>query len=59
MHVATRRPGQSELVRSIRTLREELNWYYNLIEREQLRPEERSPERIQQLEQQARPGKPT
>jgi CHAT domain-containing protein len=46
--------GQSELVRSIRNLREELNWYYNLIEREQLRPEERSQERIQQLEQQAR-----
>ena len=45
--------GQSELVRSIRNLREELNWYYNLIEREQLRPEERSPERIRQLEQQA------
>jgi CHAT domain-containing protein len=41
-------------VRSIRNLREELNWYYNLIEREQLRPEERSQERVQQLEQQAR-----
>jgi CHAT domain-containing protein len=46
--------GQSELVRSIRNLREELNWYYNLIEREQLRPEERSQERIKNLEQQAR-----
>ncbi|HVM91327.1 MAG TPA: CHAT domain-containing protein [Terriglobales bacterium] len=46
--------GQSELVRSIRNLREELNWYYNLIEREQLRPEERSQERIKQLEQEAR-----
>ena len=46
--------GQSELVRSIRNLREELNWYYNLIEREQLRPEERSQDRIQELEQQAR-----
>ena len=46
--------GQSNLVRSIRNLREELNWYYNLIEREQLQPEERSPERIQKLEQQAR-----
>ena len=46
--------GQSELVRSIRNLREELNWYYNLIEREQLRPEERSQKRVQQLEQQAR-----
>jgi CHAT domain-containing protein len=47
-------PGQSHLVRSIRNLREELNWYYNLIEREQLRPEERSRERIKNLEQQAR-----
>lgn len=46
--------GQSELVRSIRNLREELNWYYNLIEREQLRPEERSREKIKNLEQQAR-----
>ena len=46
--------GQSDLVRSIRNLREELNWYYNLIEREQLRPEERSQERIKQLEQEAR-----
>ncbi len=47
-------PGQSELVRSIRNFREELNWYYNLIEREQLRPEEHSQERIKQLEHQAR-----
>ena len=45
--------GQSELVRSIRSLREELNWYYNLIEREQLQPESHSPERIQKLERQA------
>jgi len=50
----TNDPGQSELVRSIKNSREELNWYYNLIEREQLRPEERSQERIKQLEQQAR-----
>lgn len=46
--------GQSDLVRSIRTLREELNWYYNLIEREQLRPEENSRARIETLEKQAR-----
>jgi CHAT domain-containing protein/predicted negative regulator of RcsB-dependent stress response len=46
--------GQSELVRTIRNLREELNWYYNLIEREQLKPEERSPERIKSLEENAR-----
>jgi CHAT domain-containing protein len=55
MHVESANDtGQSELVRSIRTLREELNWYYNLIEREQLRPEERSRERIERLEQEAR-----
>ena len=38
--------GQSELVRSIKDLREELNWYYNRIEREQLQPEQQSAERI-------------
>ena len=45
--------GASELVRSIRDLREELNWYYNLIEREQLQPESQSPERIGALRKQA------
>ncbi|MGA7079429.1 MAG: CHAT domain-containing tetratricopeptide repeat protein [Terriglobales bacterium] len=55
VHVPTAAdPSQSELVRSIRNLREELNWYYNLIEREQLRPEDRSQERVQKLEQEAR-----
>jgi len=55
VHVPTENDaGQSELVRSIRNLREELNWYYNLIEREQLRPEENSQARIEKLEQQAR-----
>src|SRR3984885_1161483 len=55
MHIASAgAAGQSDLVRSIRNLREELNWYYNLIEREQLRPEERSGQRIKQLEQEAR-----
>ena len=47
-------PGLSELVRSIRDLREELNWYYNLIEREQLQPEAQSPDRIGALQNQAR-----
>ena len=46
--------GQSELVRSIRDLREELNWYYSRIEREQLQPEQQSSERIAELQQQAR-----
>jgi len=45
--------GQSELVRRIRDLREELNWYYHRIELEQLRPEEMSRDRLQQLQQQA------
>jgi CHAT domain-containing protein/lipopolysaccharide biosynthesis regulator YciM len=55
VHVRTETDaGQSELVRSIRNLREELNWYYNLIEREQLRPEQNSVARIEKLEQQAR-----
>jgi CHAT domain-containing protein len=46
--------GQSDLVRSIRDLREELNWYYSLIEREQLQPEQQSPDRIATLQKQAR-----
>ena len=45
--------GQSEFVRKIRDLREELNWYYHRIELEQLRPEEASQERIERLRQQA------
>jgi CHAT domain-containing protein len=45
--------GQSEMVRRIRELREELNWYYHRIEQEQLRPEENSPTRLQQLNQRA------
>jgi CHAT domain-containing protein len=46
-------PGQSALVRNIRNLREELNWYYHRIEQEQLQTEERSPERIEQLKKEA------
>ena len=45
--------GQSELVRQIRNLREELNWYYHRIELEQLRPEESSPKRLQELHEKA------
>jgi len=41
--------GQSDLVRRIRDLREELNWYYHRIELEQLRPEERSREKLRSL----------
>ena len=46
--------GQSDLVRRMRNLRDELNWYYSLIELEQLRPEQRSPEHIRRLEEQVR-----
>jgi CHAT domain-containing protein len=45
--------GQSEFVRKIRDLREELNWYYHRIELEQLRPEESSRERVERLQTQA------
>lgn len=45
--------GQSGLVRRIRDMREELNWYYRRIEQEQLRSDDPSPERIQKLEKQA------
>ena len=46
--------GESELVRQVRDLREELNWYYHRIELEQLRQEDRSAERLEQLQAQAR-----
>ena len=45
--------GQSGLVRRIREMREELNWYCRRIEQEQLRPDVPSPERIEKLQQQA------
>ena len=45
--------GQSELVRRIREMREELNWYYRRIEIEQLRAETPSPHRIEELQKQA------
>ena len=45
---------RSELVRSIRNVREELNWYYHLIEKEQLQSEQGSPERIAHLQNEAR-----
>jgi len=43
--------GQSDLVRRIRDLREELNWYYHRIELEQLQPEERSRQKIANLQE--------
>src|SRR6267143_162331 len=44
---------QSDLVRRIRDLREELNWYYHRIELEQLRPEEQSHQRLGSLQEKA------
>ena len=54
VHIAGEEHGQSDLVRRMRNLRDELNWYYSLIELEQLRPEQRSPEHIKRLEEQVR-----
>jgi len=45
--------GQSDLVRRIRDLREELNWYYHRIELEQLRPEDKTRERLESLHEKA------
>ena len=45
--------GQSGLVRRIREMREELNWYYRRLEQEQLHGEDPSPERIEKLQKQA------
>ena len=43
--------GQSDLVRRIRDLREELNWYYHRIELEQLRPEAQSRQKLENLQE--------
>jgi len=45
--------GQSQEVQEARDLREELNWLYHRIELEQLRPEEKSRERVERLQRQA------
>ena len=45
--------GKSEMVRQILNLREELNWYYHRIDIEQLHAEEKSPDRVEKLQQQA------
>jgi len=45
--------GKSELVRRIRDLREELNWYYHRIEAEQLGPDHDRAERVQRLQKEA------
>ena len=47
VHALAREEGsESQLAHSIRELREELNWYYHLVELEQLRPGDHSNERI-------------
>jgi CHAT domain-containing protein len=47
VHALARKEGsESPLALSIRELRDELNWYYHLVDIEQLRPGEHSSERI-------------
>ena len=46
-------PGQSGLVRRIRELREDLNWYYRRLENEQLSKEAPSRQRIEKLQKEA------
>ena len=53
VHASPDEGGQSELVREVRSLREELNWYYHRCDVEQLRQGEQSPERIDALRQAA------
>lgn len=49
VHAAPDEGGQSDLVREVRHLREELNWYYHRCDVEQLRQGEQHPERIEEL----------
>ncbi|HEV2522461.1 MAG TPA: CHAT domain-containing protein [Candidatus Acidoferrales bacterium] len=51
---ASAEAGKSELVRRIRSLREELNWYYHRIDIEQLQAEDKSPERVEKLRKEAK-----
>jgi CHAT domain-containing protein/tetratricopeptide (TPR) repeat protein len=47
VHALAREEGsESQLAHAIRELREELNWYYHLVELEQLRPGDNSGERL-------------
>jgi CHAT domain-containing protein len=47
VHALAREEGsESQLAHSIRELREELNWYYHLVELEQLRPGDQSSQRV-------------
>jgi CHAT domain-containing protein/tetratricopeptide (TPR) repeat protein len=41
---------ENSTARQIRELRESLNWYYRTLETEQLRPSDRTAERVQQLQ---------
>jgi CHAT domain-containing protein len=51
--IADAEEGQSGLVRRIREMREDLNWYYRRLEIEQLRSEDSSPARVKKLEAEA------
>ena len=45
---------RSGLVEQVRKLREELNWYYRQIDMQEIREENRSPDRVQSLRQRTR-----
>jgi CHAT domain-containing protein len=48
VHALAREQGsESQLAHSIRELREELNWYYHLVELEQLRPGDQTSRRLE------------
>jgi CHAT domain-containing protein len=47
--LARQEASESRLAQSVRDIREELNWYYHLVEQEQLRPGEASADRLNGL----------
>lgn len=50
VHTLAAEPSGSALAHSLRELREELNWYYHLVEHEQLRPGDGSPQRVERFQ---------
>jgi CHAT domain-containing protein len=50
VHALAPDASESGLAHSIRELREELNWYYHLVEHEQLRPGDESAQRVERFQ---------
>lgn len=50
VHTLAAEASGSALARTLRELREELNWYYHLVEHEQLRPADGSPQRMERFQ---------